>query len=419
MAQREGSALLISFVVALVLLIGASVAFFVVYNEREDANARISRLTSEKDRVEKDRQALNGAVDRLKGLIAGDSPDAVGSSATEIGAFRDAALKKVEVAIQEARRGLGLAPLPTDDQGRVFRSLVEPYEPIADLFSGYRTSRDDLRTAVESGRKTYTAALEEEENVKTDLRRQIDDLNTKLGEAERRAEDAETLRNNEKEDSSRQVTEQRDEFDDREIAHRAELRRRDNEISALKSRLESLESKVRTQQEVADLEPDGRLVRVSPALQKGWIDLGRKDHLIAGLIFRVFQVVKGGKMIYKGQVEVAKVEEGHAEVRVIEEVDPGRNPITDGDYVASPFYDKTTKPIFVLAGSELESKEVTLEFLRAKLGHYGVELGKKVDVNTSYLVALKGYQQSDEYAVARELKVPVLREQDVLEFIGY
>src|SRR5690606_8106139 len=121
----------------------------------------------------------------------------------------------------------------------------------------------------------------------------------------------------------------------------------------------------------------------------------------------------------KGTVEVARVDEDYSEVRITEEVDSLRNPIADGDQVASPLYDEAKRLVFVFAGTELHSKEMTLEFLKAKLRSYGITISERVDHETSFVVALKGYETSGEYAEARRLRVPVLREADLLEFIGY
>ena len=42
-----------------------------------------------------------------------------------------------------------------------------------------------------------------------------------------------------------------------------------------------------------------------------------------------------------------------------------------------------------------------------------------VDINTSYLVALEDYEKTTEFKVAERLGVPILREKELMEFIGY
>ncbi len=106
-----------------------------------------------------------------------------------------------------------------------------------------------------------------------------------------------------------------------------------------------------------------------------------------------------------------------SEVRIIDEVD-SLNPIAPGDFVASPLYDPESDLIFVFAGTELESGRITRDNLVMKMESYGAKIGDKVDLSTDYLVAMKNYESSPEYRTARELGVTVIRERDLLEFIG-
>ena len=62
---------------------------------------------------------------------------------------------------------------------------------------------------------------------------------------------------------------------------------------------------------------------------------------------------------------------------------------------------------------------MTEDFLRAKLSGYGVQVKGNVDINTSYLVALEDYEKTTEFKVAERLGVPILREKELMEFIGY
>ena len=168
---------------------------------------------------------------------------------------------------------------------------------------------------------------------------------------------------------------------------------------------------------IEDIEPDGQILRVASASQVGWINIGRINHLRPGLEFRVFQTVKGGKRQYKGRIEVQQVDENISRVRVVS-TDDELNPITEGDYVTSPFYDPKVVPIFVFAGKGLESRDVTEEILRAKIKGYGAEIRDDVDLKTSFLIALKDYEKTPLYKTARELGVAVVREREILEYMG-
>ena len=96
------------------------------------------------------------------------------------------------------------------------------------------------------------------------------------------------------------------------------------------------------------------------------------------------------------------------------------NPFDDSpDRITSPFYAEDEKPVFVFAGVKLASQEMTQDFVRSKLAGYGVEIRTNVDIHTSFLVALEDYEKTAEFKVAERLGTPILREQELMEFIGY
>jgi len=411
MAQREGTVYLTLFIVAMVLFVVACVAFFFVYNESEETKGNLAReraqLKSEKDSNE----TLNAEITRLKTLIAGSEEDVGSKTQADLDLFRDDTLKKAQAAVTAAYTDLGQA---APDYGY----LTEPYADIEKIARSYQELRDGFANDAKVADERYTANVKSTDETIETLNQEIAQLRSEKADAESKFESCTALRTTEKEQFTQQLVECQEESTDLEIAGHRRERTKDNKIASITTRLERLEREARSQDQFAQLEPDGRLFRVARSLHKGWVDLGRRDHLMTGLVFEVFQIVKGGKKVHKGRVDIRKVDEEFAEVRVLEEVDPS-NPITDGDHIASPFYDRREKPIFVLAGSQLESKDVTIEFLQAKLRSYGVDLRKQVDINTTYLVALEDYQQTPVYNTARELGVPVLRELDVLKFIGY
>ena len=68
--------------------------------------------------------------------------------------------------------------------------------------------------------------------------------------------------------------------------------------------------------------------------------------------------------------------------------------------------------------NELESRDVTRQYVEEKMRTYGAQIRDKVDINTDFLVAMKNFEGTPEYKTARELGVTVIRERDLLEFIG-
>ena len=412
MGQRDY--LLYGFIGAIVIILGLFGATYVAFSENESLKADVRSAEEKQDEAETANRDLAGQVSLLQALAAGDAnKKEVGSDDSKITAFRDKNLQVAASAIRGALADLGR----TDDVE--FTSLVEPYPMIAEIFQGYQQLRDEANARATAAQEALAATIREKDATISQLSDDVAGVRDELGNASTMLDEANQLRDQEKTESGRRIQALQDEMTDNEVLAKRALASAENQIQTLKNRLARFEAEQRRGEQFAELEPDARLFRVAPSLEKGWVDIGRKDHLMKGTLFRVFQIVKGGRKIPKGQVEIRKVGDDSSEVSIVEELDPVRNPITDGDYIASPFYDKSEKPVFVLAGTELQSKSITVEFLRAKLASNGVDLRREVDLNTTYLVALDGYDSTPEYRVAQSLRVPVLRERDVLEFIGY
>ena len=116
-------------------------------------------------------------------------------------------------------------------------------------------------------------------------------------------------------------------------------------------------------------------------------------------------------------MEVQRVNKDHSEVRILEQISE-LNPITSGDMIASPFYNPERSPVFVIAGSQLTTPGISLDYLRTKIEAFGGVSETAVDLNTDFLVLTENYKSSPEYRTGRDLGVTMIRERDLLQFIG-
>lgn len=407
MAQKEGTVYLYLFVVAMVLFVGSMVAFYVSYNDTQKLQKDLDAVRIERDDAKSAHRKTSFELKALKDLVVGEGQDLDPQS------IRDDHLLKVHSVINNARQDL-----PGLSEVKFQGYLIEPFGYFKDILDKYKGLRDTAVTAM-------ATQLATQESTRDTLSKSIDDLKAQLAEkadaeseAQRKWEDCENSANAEKTRLTEELAREQERCADLEIAYNRKMQRLQNEINTMEIKLAKLQEQVRKELDFKEIEPDGRLLSVDQTLGKGWINLGRRDALRTGLVFRVFRRIKGGKMVEKGRVEIRKVDEETAEVRVVEELDPLNAPIARGDLISSPFFDKKEKPILVIAG-HLQSQDVTLEYLKAKLTHYGVELRSSVDIHTSFLVALEDYSVTPEYKVAQNLGVPILRESDLLQFIGH
>jgi hypothetical protein len=157
------------------------------------------------------------------------------------------------------------------------------------------------------------------------------------------------------------------------------------------------ENKEKYEIQIQRNEPDGTLLGVDAALGTGHIDLGSADKVYPGLVFEVSYVGRGGLRAKKGTVVIAKVLDAHySQVRIVDQVLDER-PMSRGDIIANPFYDKS-KPMHVYLAGELRKypKTIALDRLR----RMGVVIDDAVGAQTDFIVVPDTMQVSPTPAAA-------------------
>ncbi len=413
MAQRESSVFLYLFVVAMMLFVLMTVGFFMKHNEIPVWEKKHEGVVAELNAIKVRNQKLLVKNTKLRTFIVGKAEVSEFPEAEGLITDMDSELQRLAGHIGEANKDLNR------NSDVSFSYLIEPYSQFKGIFDTYRTLRDEAVKERDEADKTFTAAISSREDTIKTLTTDLAEQRSLVAEAQQEVEDAKSTHLTVVERLKQEFEEKEEEWTEKELGTNRQLQRKDSEIGTLGILVKKLQARDRQLLTIEDAKPDGKLVHVSNELGKGWVNIGRRNHLKTGLIFRVYRPIKGGKKMYKGRIEVRQVDEQQAEVRIIEQVDPERNPVTSGDLITSPFYDQKEEPIFVFAGTKLTSQEMTEDFLRAKLKGYGVAVKGSVDINTSYLVALQDYEKTTEFKVAERLGVPVLREKELMEFIGY
>src|SRR5262249_55792152 len=158
-------------------------------------------------------------------------------------------------------------------------------------------------------------------NQETTDKGRIDDLDKRVKDADARAKTA------------------KDEADKQIAKLTEDVKVRDGRIAELSKRVEMIRQPD---------QPDGSVLAASTASTCS-IELGRKQLLVRGTRFKVFNYTKNGQMHEKGMIEVTKVDDSMSEATVVELKDKF-DPITKGDKIAAPNYDPNMKREFVLVG---------------------------------------------------------------------
>jgi hypothetical protein len=181
------------------------------------------------------------------------------------------------------------------------------------------------------------------------------------------------------------------------------------QIGLLKTQLSALSERMAMHQppNVAD----GAVLVAKNGIPTAFINLGRKDLLQRGTVFRV-KAANGGPV--KGYCEVVRIEEEKAEVRLYNFSDPIANYATEGDLLFNDLYTpRVTRTMYLMGRFSAPYGKEPLTNLLRRLGNRVVtKMGPGVDTvvlgNDPVNDAGDGFasvQDSPEFKMANELRV--------------
>jgi hypothetical protein len=301
-------------------------------------------------------------------------------------------------------------------QAKEYKYLLEIYN---DLFvqlesaihemPRLRTEKAAALQELEAARGTARKEKAEVESVLDKERKEKSELNAKL------LEDAKNF------DADKRRLQEEKAAVEKEMAKQQEERlmeaaRLESEIKRLEGRIVELtEKKKKT---LADTDQDGEIVHADQRLGLAWINIGQKDRLRRGTVFDVFQYVKGGVKKSKGKVEVKSLEDDTAQVAILSQTDQS-DPIVKGDFIASPFFDVKKQMVFVFVGEKLSNRSrYGMDELVRRIEETGGRVDKTVTIDTDFIVAIENAEQSDEFQKAVQFGVVIMREPELLEYLG-
>jgi hypothetical protein len=312
-----------------------------------------------------------------------------------------------------------------------------------------------LRTAAEASQKNYQEAIAAAQKTASQFESENQTLTGQAAEL-RNANDAAATKN------ETAMTQLRDQFEAtrRDLVLQieqlqTEVARRDQRISVLQQQIASLRPNQNTN---VGAEQDGTIVRAAPGTGEVYINLGRRDRVVTGLTFAVYDPRLGVRIgddaeaAGKGGIEVIDVSETESLCRVTH-VNRGKT-IQNGDLIANPVYhqDRSRTFRFVVSGDfDLDGDGVATAGERQRLEqmitHWGGTIEPNVTTQTDFLVvgarpsspatrpggdtaaaqpgsvdAARGQvQQSydDVIVEAKRSNVPILNQNRFLAMIGY
>lgn len=408
MAQRDSNVFLYLFIIVLFLFTIMTTLYFLSDAENADLAIQVDDARDETRDIESDHRRVVQELQELRTLLAGPEYE---ESWPGDEFFRQNVLKsQIEVRVNGALAHIGRPQ-------KEYKYLLEPYGDLQSLFLQYQQSLDEARAARQQADEARVEQSKTNSGATEKLQAEVASLLSRISDLEASIEDANASSQEREEGFLQQIEELTSDYSDQIVTLRRELNFTKIDRDNIEIRLNSCQEESRRETTLEDVDPDGEVVRVLSQQGIAWINLGRRSHMRKKLRFTVFQGGQGGRRAYKGLIEVQRVHEDYSEVRILEQTSE-LNPITGGDSIASPFYNPDRSPVFVIAGTQLTTPGLSVDYLRTKIGSFGGVLQAAVDLDTDFLVLTENYKGSAEYRTGRDLGVTMIRERDLLQFIG-
>jgi hypothetical protein len=419
-SQKSGGlGLLIGLAVSVFLCIVLVVAIFMQQSTIDAEKKKVVEAEAAREDARKAQLDAAKKIQALNTIIHGSSSE-VDLKGIERDLLKDASAKIAEVLNKEEWFGEEFSKALQSKEGgklakRDYKNLKEMYQ---DLFIALDAVVAELNTL----RSARTAAVADVETEKANARKAIADLNSQIDALR---QEKGTLVNKSLDDAKNADAVKKQLMDDKTAVLAEKTKQEETSAIAeakVRSEVRRLEEKIqelteKRKKSLAETDADGEIVHADQKLGLAWVNIGQADRLRRGTSFEVFQYVKGGARKVKGHVEIRALDEHTSQCAILDQVDLA-DPIVKGDMIASPFYDKQRVMHFVFVGDKLTNDRYGMEELVRRIEETGSKVDKTVTVDTDFIVAIENAEQSDEFQKGVQFGVVIMREPELLEFLG-
>jgi hypothetical protein len=324
------------------------------------------------------RQSVTGHLaaqnEELMRLANGDGSASLDQFRADLARFGLAEGESLRQAFENTSRSLRASQAEIEGMTAQLQSRDEDLAEFETRFDSLRESHKQELVDVSRQIEKYKTEAEE-------FRELVDTTVEEISNAKNRLEDEYSLR----------VADLEDEID-----------RISQDNTLLRDRLEELQRIVKANQQrqaTPELLVDGRVIEVDPLNEQVFIDRGRKDHIVLGMTFEVYDdfsalrvnPVTGEISRGKASIQVVKVGETTSTAKIIRRV-PGR-PVVRENVIANAIYDPDYTFKFLVHGKfdvdgDGRPTEAEAEYLRGVVVDWGGEivLGRELPGDLDFLV---------------------------------
>ncbi len=190
-----------------------------------------------------------------------------------------------------------------------------------------------------------------------------------------------------------------------------------NETARLEQELQRLQQREALVRDIT--RPAGQIVFADRNAHYAYVNLGTGDRVREGTKFLVYRLGKGGVREDKGEVEIKRVFDDQAQVSITR-TNNDFDPITEGDLIENPLYNRGEARRVVLIGTfNQRDYRYTTEDLKARLVRAGAVIEDKISINTDYVITGAEVAEDDpNYKQAALLSVPTVPMARILPYLG-
>ena len=402
--DRTAALLLIPLIIAIIVIIGLIAAVVYMEGDYEIFRREINNQKAERENINKKFARAKLDYETLARFIAGREEEDI-----EI-------LRRTWLQGGPENDELQRYKLSSTDARQKFETLTDVYKQIFQERFNCLKAAGDAITEQELAKNDLLKAQEGFAEVKINMEKDNQALSEEKSRLEKELERV-------KSETATAIKQLNDALDALRVAKDDERKKFEMEIAAHYSKISELEQRIKILTPKPPLtlmscEPDGEIILADNKLGHAYIDLMRRDGLRVGMIFDVFRYIKGGRTKTKGKIEVKVVNDDKpSQAAIIECLEPEDDPIVKGDHIISPLFDKKKVRVFVFAG-DLVNPLYTKYEMTKKIQEMGAKVAPEVTVETDFLVVGKGAEDTEQYSRAIQLGVIIMREEELLRYIG-
>ncbi|MFH0965323.1 MAG: hypothetical protein V2A58_15085 [Planctomycetota bacterium] len=355
-ARRSGQVNTV-LVVMIVLALGGLTAAYVCYARSDELRNQLEQARAQKTELEKRLGETRAAIEewqRVVGLAIDVARAKVDSFQPKLVPPRDSLAGMILTLEEKRTEALYLLQVA---QG----NLEQARKDLEGAQATYEASRREKEAELKAAQDGLAKATAELKSVEQDFRTQISKLQQDRVQAER------------------ELRKMREDLQEKERGYDLEVQRLK---IGLRARLEELRGKT---QEFIGQDADGSIIFVRAALGVTTIDLGEKQGVKAGMVFKVFRRDETGERIDKGRVRVRTTE---ANASVASVVDTARDhPMIPGDLIETPLYPEGAR--FCIIGLFPKKKTnyvYSFEDLAKMIENFGGIVVPDVTLDTDYVI---------------------------------